>query len=94
MKSLFSVGDTVVCVDSKKQPLIEGKTYTIKGISVCKCGRVRVDVGDESDPHDCAGCYGNIGTCIYYQTRFVPLDTDHALENEIHEALKGQKIIV
>lgn len=30
----------------------------------------------------------------FEQTGFIPYDDDLKLENEIHEALKGQKIIV
>lgn len=97
MKALFEIGQKVVCVDSKghNTELIEGKTYTIRGIKRRDCcGVFVVDVG----------VFGNYkrgrcacGCCFKYdgyknQTRFVPLDFDRQADEEIHQALKGIRI--
>lgn len=94
MNALFEIGQKVVCVDSSGQSRItEGKTYTVKNAHCCKCGFVRIDVGVASNDDECLHCDNKTGACIYFQTRFVPLDADHQLEEEIHEALKGNKIL-
>ncbi len=100
MESLFTIGQKVVCLNSKETDLIEGKVYTVMAIGQCKCGHINLDVGLRLNPNThvswCSYCNHEEETFIYWfnQFRFAPVDTDRALENEIHEALKGQKIIV
>lgn len=98
MNALFSIGQKVVCVDSKKTDLVEGKIYTIHGMTQCKCKRICVDVGLKLDPTKyvswCQYCGSSEETFTYwiYQTRFVPLEFDRQADEEIHQALKGIKI--
>jgi hypothetical protein len=95
MESLFTIGQKVVCVDSKghNTNLIEGKTYTIQGIRANECcGVIVVNVGVNYNYErtKCGGCGGFYSPADGYkrQTRFVPLDTDRELDEAIHEALK------
>lgn len=88
MESLFNVNDKIICVDSSGQlHLIEGKSYTVKNIHRCKCGHVRIDVGNGGCGNECKSCIADVGACIYYQTRFIKPDTDAALSDQITEAL-------
>lgn len=100
MESLFSVGQKIVCVDSVyncgfKSPLIEGKTYTVLAIFSCVCGAVDLDVGTRN-PSDHLRCScGHItenNRWLHNEMRFVPLDTNSQLEEEIHQAMKGNLI--
>lgn len=84
---LFYKGQKIVCVDSSGRSwkgtdtgIIEGKTYV---------------VSNNWKLHFATSTYGimvvGIDDCIFRQTRFVPLDTNHQLEEEIFESLKGRK---
>lgn len=102
MEALFSVGQKVVCVDSTSKksnlcpPLIEGKVYIVEGIRVCYCGYPSLDVG-LLKPNDMLfiTCEKPKCRCIFYipnvwhvsQYRFVPLDDDRAIDEEIRESL-------
>lgn len=97
---LFCVGDQVVCIDSSGiDELIEGKKYTIALVHRMPCcGEVGVSVGIYGDHkyHNCLRCNKKTpyqGSNLYRQRRFVPIDTDRALESEIFESLKGIKIV-
>jgi len=97
MNILFSLGQKVVCVDAgyagnpfgKPELLIEGKTYTIHGINKCpKCGCIGVNVGITQRDDTICKCGVRESGCWYNQFRFVAIDTDRALDEEIHNALK------
>lgn len=107
MNRLFEIGDKVICVNSsmlreytnggKIPNLIEGKTYTVLGFCDCpKCGFIGVDVGLTAQNCDqrCVCGYSFKAGTIHYcsQTRFVKPETDHQLEEQIHESLKGIRI--
>ncbi len=96
MKALFEIGQRVCCVDSgncgnpngKSQLLIEGKCYTVKGINQCICGSIGIDVGlTNSDDRTICLC-SHIENGIWHnQYRFIPLQTDGELEDQIRESL-------
>lgn len=99
MESLFSVGDKVICVNSKPNwnpkfgmPLIEGKQYVIIGLHICACGVVDVNVG-VNNPSNSGHLRCNCGVIslnsywTFEQTRFIKPDTDQALSDQITEAL-------
>lgn len=94
MEALFSVGDEVICIDSKNAaenvcPLIEGKKYPVLAMRVCRCGKIRVDVGVNSGlSTHCAGCKIENDNCEWTQFRFIKPETDQELSDEIHESLK------
>lgn len=99
MNALFEIGQKVVCVDSKGRNtrLVEGKTYKIIGIKKLPCcDSVVVDVGIKSTSRysTCTLCWSQ-RDCDNYkrQTRFVPIEFDRQADEEIHEALKGNKIL-
>lgn len=90
MNILFYKGQRVVFIGNPKglepgEPhgLIDGKSYYVNN----PCGQER---------------YGFVWITLqgfadddgFEQRGFIPYDDDLKLENEIHEALKGQKIIV
>lgn len=84
MKALFNINQRVVCVDSSGEfddnsplDLIEGKTYTV----------ARYYQRDIVFGVMMVGCKG-----AYDQNRFVPIQVDHQLEEQIHEAMKGIRI--
>lgn len=89
---LFYQGQRVVAVVSVPPPFvvddkfpmpIDGKSYYITHPNaLVNGGYIFVKIA------------GFEATQMFWQGLFVGYDTDHALENEIHEALKGQKIIV
>lgn len=99
---MFCPGDKAVCISGEphntKYPtgLVEGKVYTIQHIIRCKCGLVCVSVGiSVKGGTICSVCNKWVASDDihwYKQTRFVPLDTDRAIESAIFEALKGQPI--
>lgn len=87
---LFYRGQKVVYIGDTKTrqfpfitQLIEGKAYY---------------VSDPNKDDDKQGIWITLAgipeTHLYLQRVFVPYETDLKLDNEIHEALKGQKIIV
>ena len=84
MEHLFSIGDKIVCVDSTgtaRPYLIEGKVYTVIGLKKCEfCPINMVNVG-----------VGSFDNC-WHENRFVPLEADSQLEEEIHNALKGREV--
>lgn len=100
---LFAPGDKAVCIDAsrskkfpnrKSPPLVEGKIYNVNGVGRCsRCGAIHLDVGivRESSLGNHSCLCGNTSEPVYWpvrQTRFVPVDADRALDNEIHESLK------
>ena len=103
MEALFSVGQMVVCVDSKDHtphakglhpPLIEGKTYTNLENYVCDCGLVCIDVGigfeGKISIWNCkCGRKKLVNKWFINQYRFVPLLDDRAMDDEIREILVG-----
>lgn len=103
MKALFHIGDEVICVDSKPNRigkpsgLIEGKKYIINDVYFCSgCGQTKVTVGimENFVTSLCpCGCSSRpFFERLYFQTRFIKPETDHQLEEQIHESLKGIKI--
>ena len=107
MEALFSIGQKVVCVDSKDYmphvpgvhaPLIEGKTYPVKSMKGCVCGNVLIDVGLPPNPPnysvtcDCGYKHVNELRWLVEQTRFVPLDDDRAMDEQIRESLNQHLI--
>jgi len=99
--ALFSIGQRVVCVDSMgSQPqLIEDKEYTVERYVSCKhCGKigVAVNVPHRYKNYKCCICDlpldGTNIFAVYGQHRFVPLEFDRMVEEEIHQALKGIEI--
>lgn len=105
MESLFNVGDEVICVDSSRDPkgfilpLVEGKKYLIHAqrMPCCKSKTISVDVG-VNNPYgtqECSRCHTEqIHNHWWFpQERFVKADTNQQLENEIFEAMKGEKVI-
>lgn len=98
---LFSIGQKIVCIDSvDAHELVEGKTYRVTGYEGCEvCKMVGVFIGircikDERIRYTCScGAVAEyVPEISYRQTRFVPLDTNDQLEEEIFESLKGVKI--
>lgn len=104
MKALFEINQRVVCVDSKPKfyattKLIEGKEYIITDIKLCICGQCAVGVGipdwiqnDGTYVCDCGRVSTACINSLYYQDRFVRAEDNYALEEQIHEAIKGIKI--
>lgn len=99
MESLFNIGERVVCVDSSNHctidnsvppPLIEGKTYPVKANQVCSCGIISIDVGLKSNIEisvcNC-GRYTVTKQWFVNQNRFIPIDKDILMEEEIRDAL-------
>lgn len=90
MKPLFYKGQIVTCVDSTGDgfddgtpwPLIEGKKYTISNPEYRN--------GIKSS---CCGVelFNVVG--VFDQTRFVPLEDDNKLEDEIKSALNERLLI-
>lgn len=101
MESLFNIGDEVICIDAKwhdrfPRPLIEGKKYKVKYIDGCSCGIVGISFG-QVNPYGAIRCKCGIvmytNFWFYTQNRFVKPETNYQLEEEIFEAMKGQKIL-
>lgn len=100
---LFVVGDKVICVNSNSaqgQPslLIEGKQYIVTDIMRCKCGRLGISVGVKENyfTHLSCGCGMRIvypSERMYSQYRFAPIDAIEEIEEQIHQALKGKKLV-
>lgn len=94
MKPLFYKGQIVTCIDSSTTngrgfdedvnwPLIEGKNYTIENPDY-KSNEIKDDV--------CAVTLFNVWG-VFDQERFIPLEADRQADEEIHQALKGNKIL-
>lgn len=106
MESLFDVGDKIICIDSSGNGagLVEGKSYIVMSLVQCpKCKLVAVNVGiknhivNHSGLSECVPCGARfpaqtIGYNSYKQTRFVKAEDNHALEEQIHQAMKGNLI--
>jgi len=93
MESLFSIGQKVVCVDSKATSfrgvdsnLIEGKSYIVSGVMRCKCGRGGINVGLTTNYTVCK-CGAEFDGAWHNQNRFIPLDFDKAADEAIRESL-------
>lgn len=94
---LFSIGDQVVCIDSKPafgypSKLIEGKKYVVNSSVVCACGVVGITVGIAEDIFTgmvckCGRRHVNPGERVYSQFRFIKPETEQQLEDAIREAV-------
>lgn len=99
-QSLFNIGDRVTCINSKgcEDILTEGKSYEVKAMSACRCGRINVHIGKYIDMNKetswCSFCGHEEETNIrwLYQYRFIKSESNHQLEEQIHESLKGIRI--
>jgi hypothetical protein len=103
MEALFSIGQRVVCVDSTDHhpeieglfpPIIEGKTYPVKDLKQCVCGLIFLDVGLAECTYlnlvfTCSCSFQHQGERRFLceQTRFVPLDDDRVMDEQIRESL-------
>lgn len=98
---LFAPGDRVVCINAtgQKGTLKEGIEYTITGVMrVNCCKRIVVSVGISGDfeNHQCVQCGRRrpyTGENHYSQMRFVPIQDNEAMEEEIFNSLKGHTIL-
>lgn len=97
MESLFSVGQKIVCVNSREVEgwLTEGKTYEVTACVKCPhCGEVGVTLGHPAD--GARVVCGKTGHRYQFennelgfkQGRFIPLDFDRQADEIIHQALK------
>lgn len=81
------IGQPVVCISSLPvQSISKGKEYTIKGIRLCECGDVQLNVGTSNSCvfQVCSCCGKNFKNDRYYRaTRFAPLDVDISELTEI-----------
>ena len=100
--SNFYIGQEVVCVKELitvtiwGQPLKKGKHYIIKGLKLCDCGKLIIDVGintelNRSECNDC-GCL-IYGAWWISEDKFAPLETipeshEKEIEKLIEESLK------
>lgn len=84
MRTLFEIGEEIVCVDAYFSlggpvPIKEGNHYFVKGFINCRCGSVGVDVGIQNHANEnrmvCTICNREMdsGTWPFKQTRFVPI---------------------
>ena len=100
---MWHLGQEIVCVkvDSfsnsfggQLPPLILNKVYKIKGLSLCQCGLVSIDVGGQSLNEyiicECGIVEKNHGIRWCSEKRFVPLD-DISIE-EVNEILEENDI--
>lgn len=105
---MFCPGDKAVCVNSTfpdwvveyfGSPLVEGKVYVIQDVKRCICGRIEVNVGLRNPSNtgqvQCTGCKTIETTTSWNmeQERFAPIDAIEEIEEQIHQALKGQPIV-
>lgn len=103
MKSLFHIGQKIICIDSKPNfgvasGLIEGKAYNVQSILICTCGIAAISVGIVEDVFTgmfctCGKHYKSTGFRMYSQRRFVPADFDKYADDEIKEALNQGLLI-
>lgn len=85
----FNVGDKVVCLTdhmlTEGMRLVKGDYYIIKGVKLCKCGTLDVDVGFRSSLISRLSCecgYVEFShTCWIKATRFTKLGEDTESES-------------
>lgn len=62
----MKTGDKVICVRSVDEPQRVGKKAIVKGLYACKCGSLKIDVGDELPK----GFYGTICSICSHDSPF------------------------
>ena len=92
---MINIGQKVVCVRGYKstcgKKLVEGETYTIKGVSSCKCA-VCYNVGFSTEKGtSCFTCFtdlGVVGEWWHNANRFLTLEEYQESENAVKELCK------
>lgn len=95
---MFEIGDKVICIKGATaidgEKLIEGKEYTVLGISECRCEQF-IYVGIKtSRPTTCHKCDTNISSkdWWHFSHRFIKPEHEESIMKQIKKALKLKTI--